>query len=116
MHDFWSGTITPKLVAWLDRNSQLRNVFNLVMSFVSEVISPNGSYFGGDEYRISEILNLWIGTVSVVLGFVGLVVSLFIVFWVVPKKIRPTFILSGLIGGTLGFVLWMNVVGPKLIP
>ena len=36
----------------------LREVFNLVMSITSEIISPNGSYFGGDEVYISYGLNL----------------------------------------------------------
>jgi hypothetical protein len=94
----------------------LREVFNLVISLGSEVISPNGNFFGGDEKKISEMLDLWQGTVSIGLGLIGLVVSLFIIFWIIPLKIRQTFILSGLIGGILGFILWMNIVGPRLIP
>ena len=93
----------------------LREVFNLVLSLGSEIISPNGNYFGGDEERISEMLNLWEGTVSIGLGLIGLMISLIIIFWIIPLKIRKTFILCGLIGGILGFILWMDIIGPRLI-
>jgi hypothetical protein len=94
----------------------LREVFNLSMSIGSELIKPDGSYFGGDEKRISELLNLWNGTVSCLLGIVGLIISAYIVFKVLPKKLRLTFILGGFLGGIFGFILWMNILGPKILP
>lgn len=93
----------------------LREVFNVVISFGREIISPNGSYFGGDEKSISEILNLWQGTISIILGVIGLAISLFIVFRIIPYRLRLTFILSGLTGGIIGFILWMDILGPKII-
>lgn len=94
----------------------LREVFNLMTSIGSEIISPNGSYFGGDEKNISYGLNLWEGTIPIILGFTGLLISLFIIFKVIPVRQRLTFIISGPIGGILGFILWMNILGPKLLP
>lgn len=94
----------------------LREVFNLVMSFGGEIISPTGSYFRGDEKNISEFLKLGSVTFSIILGIIGLAVSLIVIFRFVPNRLRLTFILSGLIGGIMGFILWMNVLGPKLIP
>lgn len=94
----------------------LREVFNLVTSIGREIISPNGSYFGGDEKHISYGLNLWEGTVPITLGFLGLLISIFIVFKIIPNRIRLTFILSGLLGGIIGFIVWMNILGPKLLP
>jgi ABC-type dipeptide/oligopeptide/nickel transport system permease component len=94
----------------------LREVFNVVMSVGSGIISRNESYFGGDENLISEILNLWPGTISVLLGVIGLVISLFIIFRIVPDSIRLTFIFGGLIGGIIGLVLWMDILGPILLP
>lgn len=94
----------------------LREVFNLVISIGSELLSPDGKYFGGDERKISSLLGIWPGSLSVILGLIGLAISLYIVFWVVPKKMQLTFILSGIIGGTLGFYSWMYCIGPILIP
>ncbi len=94
----------------------LREVFNLTTSTASELLGPAGSYFGGDEKLISVLLNLWPGTISIILAVIGLIISLFIVFEIIPKKLRLTFILSGLTGGIFGFILWMNLLGPELLP
>ena len=94
----------------------LREVFNLVISVINEIISPNGTWFGGDEKNISQGLNVWNGTFSVLLGILGMAISFFIIFKIVPNKLRLTFILSGIIGGISGFILWMNIIGPKIIP
>lgn len=94
----------------------LREVFNLLISLASELISPNGSYFGGDEVYISFGLDLWEGTVPIILGVIGIFVSAYVVFSIVPNRVRMTFILSGLLGGILGFILWMYILGPKLLP
>jgi hypothetical protein len=94
----------------------LREVFNLIASIFGEIISPDGNWFGGDELLISQGLHLWSGTVPIILATLGLIISVHIVFRIIPKKIRLTFILSGLIGGISGFILWMNLIGPKILP
>ena len=94
----------------------LRQVFNVMMSIVIEFFYPNGSFFSGDETILSEGLNLWEGTIPVSLGLIGLLISVYIVFRIVPREIRFTFILSGLLGGTLGFIFWMRILGPVLLP
>ncbi len=94
----------------------LREIFNLVHSLGSEIVLPNGRWFGGDEYYISKDLNLWSGTIPIILGVMGLLASIFIVFKVVPKDLRLTFTISGLIGGVSGFIIWMNIIGPIVLP
>ena len=94
----------------------LREVFNLVTSIGGELMSPNGTWFGGDELHISQGLNLWNGTIPIALATIGLTISLYVIFRILPNKIRLTFILSGFIGGISGFILWMNIIGPKLLP
>lgn len=93
-----------------------REIFNLVASIGREIISPDGIWFGGDELRISQRLNLWSGTIPIILATLGLLVSAYIVFAIVPKNMRLTFILSGLVGGISGFILWMNIIGTKILP
>jgi|SRR5690554_7677811 hypothetical protein len=94
----------------------LREIFNLVTSIGGELISPNGTWFGGDELYISQSLNLWSGTISLILATIGTIIAIYVVFRIIPKKIRLTFILSGFIGGIVGFILWMNIIGPKILP
>jgi len=94
----------------------LREVFNLVMSISRRILTQSGSYFGGDEAIISRMLELPIGTISIILGVMGILISFYVIFRVIPKKVRLTFIVSGLLGGTAGFILWMNIIGPIVLP
>lgn len=94
----------------------LREVFNVFTSVTGELYSPDGTWFGGDELGMSQSLNLWGGTFPIILATIGSVISLYVIFKILPEKIRLTFILSGFIGGISGFVLWMNIIGPKVLP
>ncbi len=108
-----------KLIDWLGVFLSLfwlREIFNLVLGIAGELVTPNGAFFGGDEAKISSLLNLPLGTFSIILGTMGLAVSLFVVFKIVNKELQATFILSGLLGGISGFVLWMMVIGPRILP
>ncbi len=94
----------------------LREIFNLLVSIGNGVYSQNGKYFGGDEARISRLLDLPEGFIPVVLGVIGLTISCYIIFKIIPIQKRLTFIVSGLIGGVSGFILWMKIIGPILLP
>lgn len=94
----------------------LREITNLVMSVSSELIYPEGSFFGGDEVRISSALGLPEGTISVIAGTIGLLLSIYIVFKIIPLKLRSTFILGGFIGGVSGYLVWMEWIGPVVLP
>lgn len=65
----------------------LRQVFNLVVSIGSEIISPNGTWFCGDEYYLSKDLGIWSGSISLATAIIGAVIA------------------SGVIGSVLGFIL-----------
>ncbi|MBC6992829.1 hypothetical protein QWY85_04245 [Neolewinella lacunae] len=94
----------------------LREIFNLAASIGGEIILPDGSWFAGDEYHISQALNLWEGTVPIALGILGMTASFYIVFKIIPQKLQLTFVLSGMLGGIMGYVLWMHIIGPKILP
>lgn len=94
----------------------LREIFNLTLSVFYKLLKPKGSYFGGDEYNISIALNIWEGTIPIILGIIGLIISLFVVFKIIPVNLRLTFILSGFLGGIIGFISWMYIVGPIVLP
>lgn len=95
----------------------LRFVSNMTLSIASEIWKPNGTYFGnGDEAKLARSLELPLGTFAIPLFCMGLAIALWVIFKVLPARYRITFILSGLIGGVLGFVLWMDWLGPILLP
>jgi len=112
-------TVGLKFIDWLSVFLSLfllREVFNLVNSISFGLLNGTGIYFGGDEVVISNYFDLPTGTISIVLGVIGLTISLFVIFNIIPIKLRLTFIISGLIGGISGFVLWMKILGPMVLP
>ena len=94
----------------------LREIFNLVVSVASGLFNGTGILFAGDEAKISKYFELPIGTAPIILGVLGLIISILIIFKVIPIKLRLTFIISGLLGGIAGFILWMKILGPMVLP
>ncbi len=87
------------------------------MSLTYGLIMGPAIYFGrGDEVRISQMLGIPIGIVPLILGITGLIISLIIIFKVVPNQIRQTFILAGLLGGISGYIIWLKILGPVILP
>ncbi|WP_300442026.1 hypothetical protein [Christiangramia sp.] len=94
----------------------LREIFNLIHSLGFEIIYNQGNYFGGDERYISEYFNLGSGAIPVILAITGIVISMYVVFRIIPEKFRLPFIISGFVGGFTGFIIWFHILGPHLIP
>ena len=94
----------------------LRQVANVTMSVIEGLIQPELGFFGGDELALSQDLGLWEGTISIITGILGLLVSTWVIFKAVPKVHRLTFILAGLLGGVLGFIFWIILIGPIILP
>lgn len=95
----------------------LRQLFNPIFSFSKKFINGKGTYFGrSDETNIAKYLNLPIGSISLLLCFIGLIISLLVIFKFIPIRCRLTFIMSGLFGGSLGFYIWMYKIGPIILP
>jgi hypothetical protein len=93
----------------------LREVFNLSIQVLKGLFGY-GWRPGGDEANISRALGLHSYTFPILFGIIGFIVALFIVFKVVPKRLRIQFIAGGLIGGAAGYFLWMTLLGPVLLP
>ena len=94
----------------------IREPFNLFLSIVKKLIIDAESFFGGDELKISRGLNLWDGTIPIIMGLIGLAICLIVIFKLIPKSNRKNFIIGGLLGGTLAYLLWMKLLGPILLP
>lgn len=94
----------------------LREVFNPAMGIRRILVSQNGGVLHGDEFGISRMMGMPQWTLPILLGVAGLAICSFVIFRVIPINLRLTFILGGLIGGISGFYLWMNVLGPIVLP
>lgn len=94
----------------------LREVFNLATSVSAAILFGKKNYFGGDEKYIAEMLEIPSGSIAIPLAIIGLLISVFVIFKIIPAKNRLNFILGGLCGGILGFILWLRILGPILMP
>ncbi|MBU2920489.1 hypothetical protein KO504_03985 [Winogradskyella psychrotolerans] len=105
-----------KLVDWLAVFMSLfalREVFNYAQASYSAICLSKSSFYA-DEFKISRYLgcNEWIiPTISLI---IGLTISFYVIFKIIPIKYRFSFIVSGLVGGILGFTIWFGFLGEML--
>ncbi len=93
-----------------------RSVLNMVSGFLFAIFNKNKSYFMGDEPRIAKHIGVFEGSFTLLFGLSSTLILGFVIFYIIPKKYRLTFILSGILGSIIGFVIWMIVLGPILLP
>lgn len=95
----------------------LRQVFNPTFSIIRRLLRGTGKWIGrSDETKISEFLNLSRGFFDFLLGSIGLLICSYVMFVIIPKNHRLTFIISGIFGGVFGFYFWMYKIGPIVLP
>ncbi len=92
----------------------LRQVANLFMAVIYLLIEGQTSP-SGDEMRLAKHLDLNIWTIQIITGLIGLGI-LAIVLRFLPKTVVMTFLISGLIGGLLGYYLWLIKFGQYIMP
>ncbi|MGB0850652.1 MAG: hypothetical protein ACPGTP_05365, partial [Bacteroidia bacterium] len=66
--------------------------------------------------KIARMLELPDGIIAIPSFIIGLFISLWVIFKVLPKHNRNTFILSGVAGGVSGYLLWLEWLGPIVLP
>ncbi len=93
----------------------LRQVMNFSLAF-SLMIFTGKKTFSGDEFYLSYYLNTRNFTVPFFTALVGLIICSIVVFKFVPLAQRKIFIAAGFVGGISGYILWMHILGPWLMP
>lgn len=96
----------------------LRELSNLMMGVIRSILHGHFNPFLGrsDEIRLARHLDIWEGSVSLPLAIVALAVGLYVIFRIIPKSLRFTFILAGFFGGLFGFWFWLMWLGPIVMP
>jgi len=88
----------------------LRQVANLAMWTYSGLV--NGDFSGtSDEVKLSRYLHWPSPTIMIAIALPGVCILAYIIFRVIPERLRFTFILGGCIGGVTGFLLWITYLG-----
>jgi hypothetical protein len=91
-----------------------REVFNFIFS-IDDTFSDR-KHFRSDEPRLSQYLNLPPWAFGMITCVIGGIILLWVTFRVIPVQQRLTFLVSGLIGSTIGWIVWMDWLGPILLP
>ncbi len=105
---FWGWILIFLALFWL---RQIANFFNVTMAYlIKGTISING-----DEAKLAYYLGINIWTIQIITAIFGSGVLLTILYFL-PKRIVLTFLISGLIGGVLGFYLWLVKFGEMIMP
>jgi hypothetical protein len=93
----------------------LREVFNTIMA-IADLISKNEKELYGDEFILSEYLSLPHFGLPIITAIIGFIICGIVVFKFIPSAQRKIFIAAGFVGGIIGYVLWMYILGPRLMP
>lgn len=91
----------------------LREVFNFVDALISLIFYSKSNFYS-DEFIISIFLEFNEWAIPIVTMIIGLFISCYVIFKIIPKIYRFSFIISGLIGGLAGFALWFGFLGKIL--
>lgn len=70
----------------------------------------------GDETNISEYFRIPAWSLNLITATIAIILLLIVVFKLIPKQQRFTFIVAGLTGSIIGFPLWMKLLGPAILP
>ena len=93
----------------------LRQIAYMAVWFGSFLLTGRLSY-SGDEIGIAQELDLPFWLLATATGMMGIIILYIVIFKFIPKTQRFTFILSGMVGGTAGYILWLYLLGPVLMP
>ncbi len=92
----------------------IRQIYILLYGIFNSLFTGKVSFLG-DEAIVSKLLRIPNGTISLPLGLITVFIFLYILLKIIPRKLFSTFIISGIIGGSFGFIFWMFYLGPKIL-
>ena len=108
----------PQWLFWLSVFFAMLIYRHLLLTFICiirTIIEHRPMTYGNDETEIATDLFISNSVIGVPLFIVSLF-SLYILFFkVIDGKIRNTFFLAMVIGGAIGYVLWLSYLGPLLM-
>jgi hypothetical protein len=70
----------------------------------------------GDELILALNLHLPVYSIALATAFIGNLVLIWVIFFYLLKQKRVTFMAGGLVGGILGFFLWLVWLGKYILP
>ena len=93
----------------------LRELANCVV-LMAMLLFTNKRSFYSDEVKIAEYFGWHFTSVSIMTAIMALIIGLIITFKFVPAAQRKFFIAAGFAGGIVGYILWLYIIGPIILP
>lgn len=90
-----------------------RFVFNSLHFFASGILGLSSK---GDEDKLAALYQLNPLYIYAPLFIVSSIIIAFVVFKVIPKDNMKPFLLGGALGCSAGWILWMHLIGPVILP
>jgi hypothetical protein len=92
----------------------LRQPANLITGAGSRIITGETTFFD-DESRLAYSYGLPEATILIITTMLAAAVCT-VVYRAIPRAQRGSFLLAFIIGAPLGFVIWLSLLGPVLMP
>jgi hypothetical protein len=89
---------------------------NNLFSWLMKTPVNGRSVLNGDEIKLAKYLNLPLGSIIWTTGILGSFICGYAILKFVPKDKLRLFLMSGFIGGFSGFILWLKILGPVILP
>ena len=80
------------------------------------LLFTNKKSFHSDEVKIAEYFGWHFTSVTITTALTALIIGLPVTFKFVPSAQRKTFIAAGFAGGIAGYILWLYILGPIILP
>ncbi|MFC7348771.1 hypothetical protein ACFQO9_18790 [Chryseobacterium zhengzhouense] len=93
----------------------LRQSANFVMWMIGYLLT-NRISTNSDEVKLAVYLKMPLWFFMALGGIVGFAVALLVIFKYIPINQRFTFVVSGFVGGILGYIIWLELLGQILMP
>ncbi len=93
----------------------LRELANCIV-MMAMLLFTNKRSFNSDEVKMAEYFGWPFESVTIITAIIALIVGLIVTFKFVPTAQRKTFIAAGFAGGIAGYILWLYILGPIILP
>ena len=93
----------------------LRELANCVV-MIALVLLTNKRSFNSDEVKMAQYFGWPFESVTIITAIMAFIIGLIVTFKFVPTAQRKTFIAAGFAGGIAGYILWLYILGPIILP
>jgi hypothetical protein len=93
----------------------LQNSINLILYFLVNIQTGNFPE-SPDEAIIGDYWNVMPEMIMLLTGLIGIIALIYIIKTFIPKTSKTPFIWSCILGSAAGLILWMELLGPWLLP